>query len=185
MPTPFDPFQVGDLTLPDRIIMAPLTREPAGDECVLNSLMAKYYAERASAGLIIMEATSVTPQGVGYAGTPGIWSQEEVSRWKLVTEAVHAAGGRMFLQLWHVCQDPIFLNGDLAVAPSAIAPRAGARNAKAAGLIASKCTVRTAVCSTSSCRTHNPSYRRVWRFNRKSRPPPSRSNRRLHRRMGR
>ncbi|MEX3932118.1 alkene reductase [Paraburkholderia phymatum] len=125
MPTLFDPLQVGDLTLPNRIIMAPLTRKRAGDERVPNALMAKYYAERASAGLILTEATSVTPQGVGYAATPGIWSQEQVSGWKLVTEAVHAAGGRIFLQLWHVgrMSDPIFLNGDLPVAPSAIAPQ--------------------------------------------------------------
>jgi 2,4-dienoyl-CoA reductase-like NADH-dependent reductase (Old Yellow Enzyme family) len=85
--------------------------------------MAKYYAERAGAGLIVSEATSVTPQGVGYAETPGIWSQEQVEDWKLVTEAVHAAGGRIFLQLWHVgrVSDPIFLDGELPVAPSAIA----------------------------------------------------------------
>jgi 2,4-dienoyl-CoA reductase-like NADH-dependent reductase (Old Yellow Enzyme family) len=105
--------------------MAPLTRQRAGDVRVPNALMAKYYAERASAGLIISEATSVTPQGVGYAATPGIWSQEQVKGWKLVTSAVHAAGGTIFLQLWHVgrISDPIFLNGELPVAPSAIAPQ--------------------------------------------------------------
>ncbi|SIO52700.1 alkene reductase [Paraburkholderia phenazinium] len=125
MPTLFDPLQIGDLTLQNRIIMAPLTRQRAGDVRVPNALMAKYYAERASAGLIISEATSVTPQGVGYAATPGIWSQEQVEGWKLVTSAVHAAGGKIFLQLWHVgrVSDPIFLNGDLPVAPSAIAPQ--------------------------------------------------------------
>ena len=125
MPTLFDPLQIGDLTLQNRIIMAPLTRQRAGDIRVPNALMAKYYAERASAGLIISEATSVTPQGVGYAATPGIWSQEQVEGWKLVTSAVHAAGGKIFLQLWHVgrVSDPIFLNGDLPVAPSAIAPQ--------------------------------------------------------------
>ncbi|HEY3597727.1 MAG TPA: alkene reductase [Paraburkholderia sp.] len=123
MPTLFDPLQIGDLTLPNRIIMAPLTRQRAGDIRVPNALMAKYYAERASAGLILSEATSVTPQGVGYAATPGIWSQEQVEGWKLVTHAVHAAGGKIFLQLWHVgrVSDPVFLNGDLPVAPSAIA----------------------------------------------------------------
>jgi 2,4-dienoyl-CoA reductase-like NADH-dependent reductase (Old Yellow Enzyme family) len=85
--------------------------------------MASYYAERASAGLILSEATSVTPQGVGYADTPGIWSQEQVRGWQQVTAAVHAAGGRMFLQLWHVgrISDPVFLDGDLPVAPSPIA----------------------------------------------------------------
>jgi len=125
MPTLFDPLQIGDLTLKNRIIMAPLTRQRAGDIRVPNALMAKYYAERASAGLILSEATSVTPQGVGYAATPGIWSQEQVEGWKLVTSAVHAAGGKIFLQLWHVgrVSDPIFLNGELPVAPSAIAPQ--------------------------------------------------------------
>ncbi|SDE05729.1 alkene reductase [Paraburkholderia lycopersici] len=125
MATLFDPIQIGDLTLPNRIIMAPLTRQRAGEARVPNALMGKYYAERASAGLIISEATSVTPQGVGYAETPGIWSQEQVAGWKIVTDAVHAAGGRIFLQLWHVgrVSDPVFLNGDLPVAPSAIAPQ--------------------------------------------------------------
>jgi 2,4-dienoyl-CoA reductase-like NADH-dependent reductase (Old Yellow Enzyme family) len=123
MATLFDPIQIGDLTLPNRVIMAPLTRQRAGEARVPNALMAKYYAERASAGLIISEATSVTAQGVGYAETPGIWSQEQVAGWKLVTDAVHAAGGRIFLQLWHVgrVSDPIFLDGELPVAPSAIA----------------------------------------------------------------
>ena len=93
MPTLFDPLVVGDLTLPNRIIMAPLTRQRAGDERLPNPLMAQYYAERASAGLILTEATSVTPQGVGYAATPGIWSEQQVAGWKTVTEAVHAAGG--------------------------------------------------------------------------------------------
>jgi 2,4-dienoyl-CoA reductase-like NADH-dependent reductase (Old Yellow Enzyme family) len=86
--------------------------------------MAEYYAQRASAGLILSEATSVTPMGVGYADTPGIWSDEQVEGWKQVTDAVHQAGGRIFLQLWHVgrISDPLFLNGDLPVAPSAIKP---------------------------------------------------------------
>ncbi|MFL9889646.1 alkene reductase [Paraburkholderia sp. RL17-381-BIF-C] len=123
MPTLFDPLQIGDITLSNRIIMAPLTRQRAEEIRVPNALMAKYYAERATAGLIISEATSVTPQGVGYADTPGIWSQEQVEGWKLVTSAVHAAGGKIFLQLWHVgrISDPLFLNGELPVAPSAIA----------------------------------------------------------------
>jgi 2,4-dienoyl-CoA reductase-like NADH-dependent reductase (Old Yellow Enzyme family) len=125
MPTLFDPLKIGDLTLKNRIIMAPLTRQRAGDIRVPNALMAHYYAERASAGLILSEATSVTPQGVGYADTPGIWSDEQVEGWKLVTDAVHKAGGLIFLQLWHVgrVSDPHFLNGDLPVAPSAIAPQ--------------------------------------------------------------
>ncbi|KUZ73121.1 alkene reductase [Burkholderia ubonensis] len=123
MPTLFDPVTFGDLTLPNRIVMAPLTRARAGEVRVPNDLMARYYAERASAGLIISEATSVTPQGVGYADTPGIWSDEQVEGWKRVTRAVHDAGGRIVLQLWHVgrISDPIFLDGALPVAPSAIA----------------------------------------------------------------
>ncbi|WP_179402140.1 alkene reductase [Burkholderia guangdongensis] len=123
MSTLFDPVTLGDLTLPNRIVMAPLTRSRAGDARLPNDLMARYYAERASAGLIISEATSVTPQGVGYAGTPGIWSDEQVDGWKQVTRAVHDAGGRMLLQLWHVgrISDPLFLDGELPVAPSAIA----------------------------------------------------------------
>jgi 2,4-dienoyl-CoA reductase-like NADH-dependent reductase (Old Yellow Enzyme family) len=123
MPTLFDPLKIGDLTLKNRIIMAPLTRQRAGDIRVPNALMAQYYAERASAGLILSEATSVTPQGIGYADTPGIWSDEQTEGWKLVTDAVHKAGGLIFLQLWHVgrVSDPHFLNGDLPVAPSAIA----------------------------------------------------------------
>jgi 2,4-dienoyl-CoA reductase-like NADH-dependent reductase (Old Yellow Enzyme family) len=124
MPTLFDPLTLGPLTLPNRIIMAPLTRARAGAARVPNPLMAEYYRQRASAGLILSEATSVTPMGVGYADTPGIWSTEQIEGWKLVTSAVHQAGGRIFLQLWHVgrISDPMFLNGALPVAPSAIAP---------------------------------------------------------------
>ncbi|WP_158936163.1 alkene reductase [Burkholderia sp. S171] len=123
MPNLFDSLKVGAFTLRNRIIMAPLTRQRAGVERVPNALMARYYADRAAAGMILSEATSVTPQGVGYAETPGIWSDEQVEGWKLVTKAVHDAGGTILLQLWHVgrISDPIFLNGDLPVAPSAIA----------------------------------------------------------------
>jgi 2,4-dienoyl-CoA reductase-like NADH-dependent reductase (Old Yellow Enzyme family) len=121
----FDPIKVGALELPNRIIMAPLTRARAGGEGrVPNDLMVEYYQQRASAGLILTEATSVTPMGVGYADTPGIWSDEQVEGWKKVTAAVHQAGGRIVLQLWHVgrISDPRFLNGELPVAPSAIKP---------------------------------------------------------------
>ena len=123
MPSLFEPLQIGDITLPNRIIMAPLTRARAGATRVPNALMAEYYAQRATAGLIISEATSVTPMGVGYADTPGLWSEEQVAGWKMVTKSVHAAGGRIFSQLWHVgrISAPIFLNGELPVAPSAIA----------------------------------------------------------------
>ena len=123
MPTLFDPIQAGDLKLPNRIIMAPLTRSRAGASRIANHLMAKYYSQRASAGLIISEATVVSPMGIGYADTPGIWSPEQVEGWKLTTRAVHEAGGRIFLQLWHVgrVSDPRFLDGALPVAPSAVA----------------------------------------------------------------
>ncbi|MCC6074612.1 alkene reductase [Pseudomonas sp. GCM10022188] len=130
MPTPsvpnlFDPIQVGDLELPNRIVMAPLTRCRAEPGRVPGALMAEYYVQRASAGLIISEATSVTPMGVGYPDTPGIWSAEQVQGWKNVTSAVHAAGGRIFLQLWHVgrISDPSYLDGELPVAPSAVRPQ--------------------------------------------------------------
>ncbi|GGC01106.1 alkene reductase [Oxalicibacterium flavum] len=121
--TLFTPIKVGDLELPNRVFMAPLTRLRSSPGRVPNALMAEYYAQRASAGLILSEATSVTPQGVGYPDSPGIWSEEQVAGWKLVTEAVHKAGGRIFLQLWHVgrISDPVYLDGELPVAPSAIA----------------------------------------------------------------
>jgi 2,4-dienoyl-CoA reductase-like NADH-dependent reductase (Old Yellow Enzyme family) len=119
-----EPLQIGELRLPNRVVLAPLTRCRSSEGRVPNALMAEYYAQRASAGLILTEATSVTAQGVGYPDTPGIWSEEQVEGWKLVTQAVHAAGGRIFLQLWHVgrISHPEFLNGELPVAPSAIAP---------------------------------------------------------------
>ncbi len=121
----FEPLKVGDLLLPNRILMAPLTRSRAGTVRVPNALMANYYEQRASAGLIISEATVVTPEGIGYADTPGIWSEEQVEGWAHVTRAVHHAGGRMFLQLWHVgrVSHPLFLNGATPVAPSAVAPK--------------------------------------------------------------
>ncbi|MCX8145786.1 MAG: alkene reductase [Azovibrio sp.] len=124
MPTLFDPLRLGELDLPNRIIMAPLTRCRASAGRVPNALMAEYYAQRADAGLILSEATSVCPQGVGYPDTPGIWSEAQVAGWKQVTDAVHARGGRIFLQLWHVgrVSDPCYLDGELPVAPSAIAP---------------------------------------------------------------
>ena len=123
MPTLFDPIQIGDLQLANRIIMAPLTRCRASEGRVPNDLMRDYYVQRASAGLILTEATSVTPMGVGYPDTPGIWSDEQVAGWRNITDAVHQAGGKIMLQLWHVgrISDPHYLNGELPVAPSAIA----------------------------------------------------------------
>ncbi|MES2677465.1 MAG: alkene reductase [Pseudomonadota bacterium] len=123
MPNLFDPITIGELKLSNRIMMAPLTRCRAGADRVPNALMEKYYTQRSNAGMIISEATSVNPMGVGYANTPGIWSDEQVAGWKKITDAVHKNGGTIFLQLWHVgrISDPIFLSGHLPVAPSAIA----------------------------------------------------------------
>ena len=124
MTTLFDPITIGDLQLANRIIMAPLTRCRADEGRVPNALMAEYYVQRASAGLIISEATSVTPMGVGYPNTPGIWSDDQIRGWSNVTQAVHANGGKIVLQLWHVgrISDPLYLDGELPVAPSAIQP---------------------------------------------------------------
>jgi 2,4-dienoyl-CoA reductase-like NADH-dependent reductase (Old Yellow Enzyme family) len=126
VPTLFDPLKLGAIQLPNRIIMAPLTRSRATpDTRVPTPLQAQYYAQRAGAGLIISEATSVTSMGVGYAATPGIWSDEQTEGWRKVTKAVHDAGGRMVLQLWHVgrISDPLFLNGALPEAPSEVRPK--------------------------------------------------------------
>jgi N-ethylmaleimide reductase len=102
METLFSSHQLGPLALPNRFVMAPMTRCRAGDDRIPKNIHRAYYAQRASAGLIVTEATQVTPEGVGYPGTPGIHSAEQVEGWKKVTEAVHGAGGRIFLQLWHV-----------------------------------------------------------------------------------
>ncbi|WP_447746143.1 alkene reductase [Pseudomonas nicosulfuronedens] len=124
MTTLFDPIVIGDLELPNRIVMAPLTRCRADEGRVPNALMAEYYTQRADAGLILSEATSVTPMGVGYPDTPGIWSDDQVRGWSNITKAVHANGGRIMLQLWHVgrISDPLYLNGETPVAPSALKP---------------------------------------------------------------
>src|SRR4051812_4286805 len=114
MPTLFDPLQLGALALPNRIILAPLTRCRAHPESrVPSDLAVAYYRQRASAGLIVSEATSVAAMGVGYPGTPGIWSDEQTEGWRKITEAVHGEGGRILLQLWHVgrISDPMFLGG--------------------------------------------------------------------------
>jgi len=124
MPTLLDPLIVGEWNLPNRVVLAPLTRARASAGRVPNTMMAEYYRQRAGAGLMLTEATSVTPMGVGYPNTPGIWSDEQVEGWKLITRAVHEAGGRILLQLWHVgrISDPSYLEGKSPVAPSAIAP---------------------------------------------------------------
>lgn len=119
------PVKVGPYTLPNRMVMAPLTRNRAGEGNVPGPLNATYYEQRSGAGLIISEATQVSPQGMGYPNTPGIYSAEQVEGWRLVTKAVHDRGGRIFLQLWHVgriSHPDLQPGGELPVAPSAIAP---------------------------------------------------------------
>lgn len=118
----FSPVKVGPYTLPNRMVMAPMTRLRAIGS-VPNSLMATYYAQRASAGLIVTECTMVSPLSVGYMNCPGIYSPEQIAGWRLVTDAVHERGGRIFLQLWHSgrISHPSLLGGKLPVAPSAIA----------------------------------------------------------------
>jgi N-ethylmaleimide reductase len=121
----FTPVQVGPYRLENRIVMAPLTRNRAGAGNVPQAMHAEYYAQRASAGLVITEATQTSPQGVGYPGTPGIHSAEQVAAWRRVTDAVHAQGGRIFLQIWHVgriSHPSLQPDGALPVAPSAIRP---------------------------------------------------------------
>jgi N-ethylmaleimide reductase len=122
----FDSVQLGSYQLRNRIVMAPLTRSRADDNGVPGELHATYYAQRASAGLIIAEATNISPQGKGYIRTPGIWSKDQIDGWKLTTYAVHALGGRIFLQLWHVgrvSHPDLQPGGVLPVAPSAIAAK--------------------------------------------------------------
>jgi 2,4-dienoyl-CoA reductase-like NADH-dependent reductase (Old Yellow Enzyme family) len=120
----FTPAKLGAIDITNRIIMAPLTRARAGVNRTPNQLMLEYYAQRASAGLILTEATSISPMGVGYADTPGIWNEAQIEGWSQITQAVHARGGKIVLQLWHVgrISDPVFLKGKLPVAPSAIRP---------------------------------------------------------------
>lgn len=119
-----DPLKVGALELPNRVIMAPLTRLRGTIDHLPTPVMAQYYRQRVGAGLIISEGTPVSPMGVGYAQVPGIWSAEQTELWKPVTAAVHEGGGRIFAQIWHVgrVSDPSFLGGKMPVAPSAIAP---------------------------------------------------------------
>ena len=102
MPSLFTPLRLGSIELPNRILMAPLTRARAGREGVPNELMARYYAQRAGAGLIVSEATGISREGLGWPDAPGLWSEAQVDGWKLVTDAVHREGGRMVAQLWHM-----------------------------------------------------------------------------------
>lgn len=119
----FQPYQLGDLTLANRVVMAPLTRSRAGEGDVPTPLMATYYAQRSTAGLIISEASQISPQGKGYIQTPGIYSDAQVEGWRQVTEAVHGHHGKIFIQLWHVgriSHPDLQEGGALPVAPSTI-----------------------------------------------------------------
>lgn len=120
----FSPLTVGAFELPNRIVLAPMTRSRSDDDGLVPSFAADYYAQRADAGLVISEATNISPQAVGYAYTPGIWSDAQVEAWKPVVEAVHDRGGRFVLQLWHTgrISHPDLHDGELPVAPSALKP---------------------------------------------------------------
>lgn len=121
----FAPLELGSLHLANRIVLAPLTRNRAGEGNVPRALNVEYYKQRASGGLLISEASQISPQGVGYPATPGIHSEAQIAGWKKITDAVHAKGGHIFLQLWHVgriSHPSLQPDGELPVAPSAIKP---------------------------------------------------------------
>jgi 2,4-dienoyl-CoA reductase-like NADH-dependent reductase (Old Yellow Enzyme family) len=124
MSTLLEPIKLGQLQLKNKIIMSPLTRCRADAHRVPTPMMKEYYVQRATAGLIISEATSISPMAIGYPNTPGIWTEEQTEGWRDVVDAVHNAGGKIVLQLWHVgrISDPIYLNGELPVSASAIKP---------------------------------------------------------------
>ena len=135
MPTLFDPLRVGQIKLDNRIIMAPMTRSRANDEGVPPGYAAEYYRQRASAGLIITEATNVSPMAKGYVRTPGVYTAEQIESWRAVTQAVHARGGKIFMQVFHTGRIalPDFLpNNAQPVAPSAV--RANGKNYTDAGM---------------------------------------------------
>ncbi|MBW8789464.1 MAG: alkene reductase, partial [Rhizobium leguminosarum] len=119
----FEPYKLGKLTLANRIVMAPLTRNRAGAGFVPGNIAATYYAQRATAGLIISEGAQISQEGQGYQDTPGIYTQAQIDGWRKVTDAVHAKGGHIFLQLWHVgriSHVDLQPNAQAPVAPSAI-----------------------------------------------------------------
>jgi N-ethylmaleimide reductase len=120
----FTPITMGDFDLPNRIVMAPMTRSRSDDDGLVPGYAADYYAQRADAALVISEATNISPQAVGYALTPGIWSDAQVRAWRPAVDAVHDRGGRFLLQLWHTgrISHPDLHGGDKPVAPSAIRP---------------------------------------------------------------
>lgn len=133
MPTLFDPVDLGALKLENRIFMPPMTRSRANEKGVQGKHVAEYYAQRASAGLIIAEATTISPQGKGFIDTPGIYSNEQIAAWKTITDAVHEKGGKIFCQLWHVgrvSHTSLLPVGEKPVAPSAIRARAQTFTAK-------------------------------------------------------
>ncbi|WP_038346305.1 alkene reductase [Acinetobacter sp. A47] len=117
-------LQVGDFKIKNRLVLAPLTRARSGAQRIPNDLMVEYYQQRANAGLILTEATVISPKAAGYANTPGLWSQEQAQAWNTIVEAVHAQGAKIVVQLWHVgrISHPDLLDGDTPVAPSAIQP---------------------------------------------------------------
>lgn len=119
----FSKFSIGDLELSNRVVMAPLTRGRAGKERIPNAMMAEYYEQRSGAGLIVSEATTISEQANGWNESPGIYTEEMVEGWKQIPKAVHAKGGKIFLQLWHMgrASHSSFHHGDKAVAPSALA----------------------------------------------------------------
>ena len=134
-PDLFTPYRMGPIELKNRLVMAPLTRSRAGAGNVPSDMATTYYGQRAGAGLIVTEATQASAGGQGYVATPGVHSEAQVAGWKRVTDAVHRAGGLIFVQLWHVgrISHPDFRNGEPPVAPSAIAPR-GVQTFTAEGL---------------------------------------------------
>ena len=122
----FQPLQLGAISIPNRIIMAPLTRARSGLSRIPNGLMLEHYSQRASAGLIITEATQISEQAAGWQQTPGIYNADQIAGWQKITEAVHQRGGKMVLQLWHTgrASHPDFQpNGELPVSASDIAPQ--------------------------------------------------------------
>ncbi|MFZ0661752.1 MAG: alkene reductase [Acidobacteriaceae bacterium] len=125
MPSLLDPIRIGNLDLPNRVFMSPLTRLRGTEDNVPTPVMAEYYKQRAGAGLIVSEGVPVDPMGVGYRQVPGIWSQQQVAAWKPIAKAVHDAGGHIFMQIWHVgrISHPMFLHGKSPVAPSAVKPK--------------------------------------------------------------
>ena len=119
MPSLFDPITLGEYELKNRIFMAPLTRGRSGPQGVPDRMVAEYYAQRTDAGLLIAEATAINPQGHGWFNAPGIYTEEQVAGWRDVADAVHARGGRIFMQIWHMGRTvlPEYANGESPVAP--------------------------------------------------------------------